>query len=445
MPLIGFAGAPFTVASYLVEGGPTRTWAAHQAAHVRRRGALARPARPPRRPRRRVAAVAGRRGRPGGAAVRLVGRAAAARPTTAATCCPTRPRCSAAWPTWACPASTSASTPASCSGDGRGRRRRGRRRLARRRSPTPAARLGAARGPGQPRPGRRACAPWDVVPAKAAEVLAATPAGRATSSTSATACCPRPIRPSSTGWSALVHGWRAVTSRTAVVLMAYGTPRHARRTIEAYYTDIRRGRPPTPEQLADLVARYDAIGGLSPLAERTEAQRAGAAGGARRAGARRVRGRARHEARRAHDRGRGRRPGRPGLRPGRRPGAGPALLGLQRRRVPRAGRRGGRAGRRRRRRHRALAPAARLRRLRGRRRPRPAWPALPAGTKVLFTAHTLPERILASGDPYPDELRATAEAVATAAGLGRPWGGWASAGSRPGGHPSRGSGPTCSR
>lgn len=26
VPLIGFAGAPFTVASYLVEGGPTRTW-----------------------------------------------------------------------------------------------------------------------------------------------------------------------------------------------------------------------------------------------------------------------------------------------------------------------------------------------------------------------------------------------------------------------------------
>ncbi len=27
VPLIGFAGAPFTVASYLIEGGPTRTWA----------------------------------------------------------------------------------------------------------------------------------------------------------------------------------------------------------------------------------------------------------------------------------------------------------------------------------------------------------------------------------------------------------------------------------
>ena len=52
---------------------------------------------------------------------------------------------------------------------------------------------------------------------------------------------------------------------TGVVLMAYGTPR-ARDEIEPYYTDIRRGRPPTPEQLADLTRRYDAIGGISPLA-----------------------------------------------------------------------------------------------------------------------------------------------------------------------------------
>jgi len=59
---------------------------------------------------------------------------------------------------------------------------------------------------------------------------------------------------------------------TAVLLMAYGTPRHPEE-IEAYYTDIRRGRPPTPEALADLVARYDAIGGISPLAQLTEAQR----------------------------------------------------------------------------------------------------------------------------------------------------------------------------
>ena len=58
----------------------------------------------------------------------------------------------------------------------------------------------------------------------------------------------------------------------SVVVMAYGSPRH-REEIAAYYTDIRRGRPPSDEQLAELTRRYDAIGGLSPLHQRTEAQR----------------------------------------------------------------------------------------------------------------------------------------------------------------------------
>jgi ferrochelatase len=56
------------------------------------------------------------------------------------------------------------------------------------------------------------------------------------------------------------------------LVMAYGTPEHGDE-IEAYHTDIRRGRPPSPEQLADLRSRYDAIGGLSPLAAVTRAQR----------------------------------------------------------------------------------------------------------------------------------------------------------------------------
>src|SRR3954447_24357112 len=59
---------------------------------------------------------------------------------------------------------------------------------------------------------------------------------------------------------------------TGVLLMAYGTPRD-RDDIEAYYTDIRRGRPPTPEQLAELTTRYDALGGTFPLRAATEAQR----------------------------------------------------------------------------------------------------------------------------------------------------------------------------
>ena len=61
-----------------------------------------------------------------------------------------------------------------------------------------------------------------------------------------------------------------------VAVMAYGTPASPT-DVEAYYTHIRRGHAPTPEQLADLERRYDAIGGTSPLAERTEAQRAGLA------------------------------------------------------------------------------------------------------------------------------------------------------------------------
>ena len=61
-------------------------------------------------------------------------------------------------------------------------------------------------------------------------------------------------------------------STVGVVLMAYGSPADAS-DILRYYTDIRCGRPPTDEQLADLTRRYDAIGGLSPLLERTEAQR----------------------------------------------------------------------------------------------------------------------------------------------------------------------------
>jgi ferrochelatase len=41
----------------------------------------------------------------------------------------------------------------------------------------------------------------------------------------------------------------------------------------------------------------------------------------------------------------------------------------------------------------------------------------PSAVQVIFTAHSLPERILAAGDPYPDELRASAAAVAARHGL----------------------------
>jgi len=59
--------------------------------------------------------------------------------------------------------------------------------------------------------------------------------------------------------------------------MAHGTP-ESRDEIAAFYTRIRRGRPPSAEQLAELESRYAAIGGTSPLNERTEAQVRGIGG-----------------------------------------------------------------------------------------------------------------------------------------------------------------------
>ena len=64
-------------------------------------------------------------------------------------------------------------------------------------------------------------------------------------------------------------------SRTAVVLMAYGSPERLE-DVPAYYADIRGGRPIKPEHLDDLVARYRRLGieESNPLNEITEATRA---------------------------------------------------------------------------------------------------------------------------------------------------------------------------
>jgi len=56
--------------------------------------------------------------------------------------------------------------------------------------------------------------------------------------------------------------------KMGLLVMAYGTP-YKEEDIERYYTHIRRGRKPTPEMLEDLKNRYEAIGGLSPLAKIT--------------------------------------------------------------------------------------------------------------------------------------------------------------------------------
>ncbi len=117
-----------------------------------------------------------------------------------------------------------------------------------------------------------------------------------------------------------------VTERTAVLLMAYGTPSHPDE-IEAYYTDIRRGRPPPPELLANLVARYDAIGGLSPLRPAHGGPAIGVATGPRSRGAGPLRGGARLQARHAPHRGRRRCARRPGCPRRHRARARPPLLG----------------------------------------------------------------------------------------------------------------------
>ena len=65
--------------------------------------------------------------------------------------------------------------------------------------------------------------------------------------------------------------------KAAVILMAYGSPMTAD-DVPAYLADIREGRPVSEEAVEELTERYRRIGGRSPLDEITEAQRAGLEG-----------------------------------------------------------------------------------------------------------------------------------------------------------------------
>ena len=65
-----------------------------------------------------------------------------------------------------------------------------------------------------------------------------------------------------------------MTQPTGLLVMAYGTAAGPDDT-ERYYTDIRGGRAPTPEALEDLRARYAAIGNTFPLDRITREQAAG--------------------------------------------------------------------------------------------------------------------------------------------------------------------------
>jgi len=222
------------------------------------------------------------------------------------------------------------------------------------------------------------------------------------------------------------------TSPIGVLVMAYGTP-GSREEVEPYYTRIRHGRPPTDEQLADLVRRYDAIGGISPLAERTDAQVRGIAAALER-----------------------RSPGQFDVRFGSKYTA-PSIeeaaasfladgittvVGITL--TPHSATMG--SGE-------YLARAAAALEDGGTFLPISEWydtegfcelqaarvtealSQLPdderADALVMFTAHSLPVRILDVGDPYPDQLADSADRIAALAGIERYEVGWQSAGRTP--------------
>jgi protoporphyrin/coproporphyrin ferrochelatase len=190
----------------------------------------------------------------------------------------------------------------------------------------------------------------------------------------------------------------------AVVLMAYGSPARPE-DVRPYLEDVRGGRPVSNEAVEELAERYRRIGGRSPLDDVTEAQRAAlerelgvpvfvgmkhwrpriadAVEAALAAGATRIVGLvlAPHYSRMS--------------------------IGGYRERLEEA-----------------LAGRAELVLVE-------SWHDEPAfvevlaervrgtGAWVVFTAHSLPERILADRDPYRDQLLETARLVAEKAGLQR--------------------------
>ena len=216
---------------------------------------------------------------------------------------------------------------------------------------------------------------------------------------------------------------------TGVLVMAYGTPTTPA-DIEAYYTRIRHGRPPTPELLAELTGRYREIGGTSPLAARTAAQVAAIARALdeRAPGSFDVRFGSKYEPPVIED-----------VAPGFAADGVDHVIGL------------------------VLAPhsssmstdqyMSRARESLGagvRFSEIGAWWDAPgflaiiaarvnaalaripddrrARTEVIFSAHSLPQRILEQGDTYPEQLRQSAEGAAALAGLERFDVAWQSAG-----------------
>jgi ferrochelatase len=207
--------------------------------------------------------------------------------------------------------------------------------------------------------------------------------------------------------------------------MAYGTPRD-REDIETYYTDIRRGRPPTPELLADLVRRYDALGGTFPLRDITDRQLrtvADALGDGyvvtlgTKHSVPKVEDGVHDLAARGVDRI-------VGLVLA--PHYSRFSIGEYAERAAKAAAERGLVADTVASWHLLPAYVAFLRRAVS-----DALARVPDGSHVVFTAHSLPERILSTSDPYPQQLLETAQAVADGLSLANWSVGWQSAGRTP--------------
>ena len=192
--------------------------------------------------------------------------------------------------------------------------------------------------------------------------------------------------------------------KPAVVLMAYGSPETAA-DIRPYLEDIREGRPVSENAVRELTERYRRIGGRSPLLEITQAQRGAL------------------EAELGVPVYVGMKHWRPRIAEGVEHALGEGadtIVGLVLAPHYSALSIGGYRERL----ETALAGRAALLFVESWHDHGPFLDVLAdrvrgTGAHVVFTAHSLPERILAAGDPYRDELLHTSRRVAERAGLAR--------------------------
>jgi ferrochelatase len=192
--------------------------------------------------------------------------------------------------------------------------------------------------------------------------------------------------------------------KPAVVLMAYGSPSREE-DIPAYLADIREGKPISQGAIEQLTDRYRRIGGRSPLDDATEAQRAALErelGIPVFVGMKHWQPRIAAAVDRALEGGAGTVVG--------------IVLAPHYSRLSIAGYRA--------RLDEVLGNRAELRFIDSWHTHEPYLDVLADRVRgehghVVFTAHSLPARILESGDPYRDQLLETAQLVAERAGLAR--------------------------